>query len=66
MKKIFSGSAPSLQGGFEEVSLLRCGEKYLELLPGYLNCDYNRTLIKKKGGGMFITHMLPPEGQKKP
>lgn len=51
-----------LQGGFEEASQLRCGEKYLEQLPGYLNCDYNGTLIK---GGMFITHMLPSEGQKK-
>lgn len=51
-----------LQGGFEEASQLRCGEKYLEQLPCYLNCDYNGTLIK---GGMFITHMLPPKGQKK-
>lgn len=45
-----------LQGGFSEASQLRCGERYLELLPGFLNCEYAGTLIK---GNMFITHMLP-------
>jgi hypothetical protein len=44
-----------LQGGFSEASQLRCGERYLEQLPGFLNCEYGGTLIK---GSMFITHML--------
>ena len=35
-----------LQGGFAEASQLRCGEAYLEILPSYLNCEYNGTLIK--------------------
>ena len=35
-----------LQGGFAEASQLRCGEAYLEILPLYLNCEYNGTLIK--------------------
>ena len=35
-----------LQGGFAEASQLRCGEAYLEMLPLYLNCEYNGTLIK--------------------
>jgi len=41
-----------LQGGFAEASQLRCGEKYLEQLPEFLNCSYGGTLIK---GNMFIT-----------
>ncbi|BBF43911.1 iron-SULFUR flavoprotein [Lachnospiraceae bacterium KM106-2] len=44
-----------LQGGFAEASQLRCGEKYLETLPGYFNCEYAGTLIK---GGMFGVHMV--------
>lgn len=51
-----------LQGGFSEASQLRCGEKYLEMLPGYLNCDYNGTLIK---GNMFAAHMLPVQAGEK-
>lgn len=51
-----------LQGGFAEASQLRCGERYLEMLPGYLNCQYGGTLIK---GNMFITHMLPPGAAEK-
>ena len=39
-----------LQGGFAEASQLRCCERYLERLPGYLNCDYTGTLVK---GNMF-------------
>lgn len=39
-----------LQGGFPEASQLRCCERYLEMLPAYLNCEYNGTLIK---GDMF-------------
>lgn len=35
-----------LQGGFAEASQLRCGEAYLEILPSYLGCEYNGTLIK--------------------
>lgn len=45
-----------LQGGFAEASKLRCGERYLEQLPGFLNCEYGGTLIK---GNMFAIHMLP-------
>lgn len=51
-----------LQGGFAEASQLRCGERYLEKLPGYLNCSYAGTLIK---GNMFITHMMPEEAAAK-
>lgn len=40
---------------------MRCGEQYLEQLPGFLNCEYGGTLIK---GNMFITHMLPEPGAK--
>ncbi len=47
-----------LQGGFPEASQLRCGEKYLEKLPSFLNCAYGGTLIK---GNLFITHMMPKE-----
>jgi hypothetical protein len=51
-----------LQGGFSEASQLRCGERYLEKLPGFLNCEYGGTLIK---GSMFITHMLPDTAAQK-
>lgn len=51
-----------LQGGFSEASQLRCGEQYLEQLPGFLNCEYGGTLIK---GSMFVTHMLPDASAKK-
>lgn len=43
-----------LQGGFPEASQLRCGEEYLEQLPGYLNCEYAGTLIK---GNMFMVSL---------
>ena len=45
-----------LQGGFAEASQLRCGEAYLEKLPGYFNCEYNGTLIK---GNNFAPAWLP-------
>lgn len=45
-----------LQGGFAEASQLRCGEAYLEKLPGYFNCEYNGTLIK---GDNFAPAWLP-------
>ena len=51
-----------LQGGFAEASQLRCGERYLEKLPSYLNCDHNGTLIK---GNMFVLHMMPPQSREK-
>lgn len=41
-----------LQGGFAEASQLRCGEAYLEMLPLYLNCEYNGTLIKGDNFGV--------------
>ena len=44
-----------LQSGFAEASQLRCGEQYLEMLPGYLNCDYAGTLIK---GNMFSVSLI--------
>jgi hypothetical protein len=44
-----------LQGGLAEASQLRCGEQYLERLPGYLNCQYSGTLIK---GNMSMVSML--------
>ncbi|MDF2944647.1 MAG: hypothetical protein K0S01_3505 [Herbinix sp.] len=50
-----------LQGGFSEASQLRCGERYLEQIPGFLNCEYGGTLIK---GSMFIIHMLPETSSK--
>jgi hypothetical protein len=39
-----------LQGGFPERSQLRCGERFLEMLPAQLGCEYAGTLIK---GDMF-------------
>lgn len=51
-----------LQGGFTEASQLRCCEQYLQQLPTHLGCQYGGTLLK---GGMFITHMMPGETQKK-
>lgn len=51
-----------LQGGFSEASQLRCGQRYLEQLPGFLNCEYGGTLIK---GNMFIIHMLPDKSAEK-
>lgn len=45
-----------LQGGFAEGCQLRCGEAYLEKLPGYFNCEYNGTLIK---GNNFAPAWLP-------
>lgn len=47
-----------LQGGFAEASQLRCGEAYLEILPSYLNCEYNGTLIK---GDNFAPTWLPED-----
>ena len=47
-----------LQGGFAEASQLRCGEAYLELLPSYLNCEYNGTLIK---GDNFAPSWMPED-----
>lgn len=41
-----------LQGGFAEGCQLRCGEAYLEMLPSYLNCEYNGTLIKGDNFGV--------------
>lgn len=45
-----------LQGGFAEACQLRCGEAYLEKLPGYFNCEYNGTLIK---GNNFAPAWVP-------
>lgn len=45
-----------LQGGFPESSQLRCGERFLETLPEYFNCEYAGTLIK---GDMFGVSMTP-------
>lgn len=51
-----------IQGGFPEASQLRCAEKYLEVLPSYLNCEYGGTLLK---GDMFGVSMLPEKMGKK-
>lgn len=51
-----------LQGGFAEANQLRTGERYLEKLPGYLNCNYAGTLIK---GNMFGIFLAPEDAQKK-
>jgi hypothetical protein len=47
-----------LQGGFAEANQLRTGEHYLEMLPGYLNCEYAGTLIK---GNMFGLALVPED-----
>ena len=44
-----------LQGGFAEASQLRCGEKYLEKLPNFLNCECTGVLIK---GNMFVVSIF--------
>lgn len=51
-----------LQGGFPEASQLRCCEEYLKKLPGYLNCEYNGTLIK---GDMFGVSLVPEKKRNK-
>lgn len=35
-----------LQSGFAEGCQLRCGEAFLEKLPGFLGCEYGGTLVK--------------------
>lgn len=47
-----------LQSGFAEACQLRCGEAYLEILPSYLNCEYNGTLIK---GDNFAPAWVPED-----
>ena len=51
-----------LQGGFAEASQLRCGEAFLQALPGKLGCAYAGTLIK---GNMFALAMVPPKAAEK-
>ena len=51
-----------VQGGFEEACQLRTCEKYLEMLPSYLNCNYSGTLIK---GGMFALSIVSESNRKK-
>ena len=43
-----------LQGGFAEASQLRCGEAFLEKLPGYLGIEYGGTLIKGDNFGIRV------------
>lgn len=51
-----------LQSGFAEASQLRCGEAFLEKLPGYLGVEYGGTLIK---GDNFGIRILKEEDAKK-
>lgn len=50
-----------LQGGFAEASQLRCCEQYLEILPAFLGCQYNGTLLK---GGMFAVSLVEGKARK--
>jgi hypothetical protein len=45
-----------IQGGFEEAVQAACGKAYVEMLPGYLGCDYAGTLTR---GGLFGVNFLP-------
>jgi hypothetical protein len=49
-----------VQSGFEEAHQLRTCERYLEILPSYLNCAYGGTLIK---GGMFALAVGSEKGK---
>lgn len=51
-----------IQGGFPEGSQSRCCEKYLEILPEKLGCNYGGTLIK---GDMFGLGLLDEKNRKK-
>lgn len=44
-----------LQGGFAEGCQLRCGEEFLEKLPGHLGCTYGGTLVKGDNFGIRVT-----------
>lgn len=51
-----------LQGGFDEACQRRCGEHYLEKLPGYLGCEFAGILSR---GSMFAVNFAGEEaGQK--
>lgn len=51
-----------VQGGFPEASQLRCCERYLEMLPAMLGCEYVGTLIK---GDMFGLSMIDDKQRNK-
>ena len=51
-----------VQGGFAEASQLRCCEKYLNMLPAYLNAEHMGTLIK---GDMFSVSIMEGDARKK-
>lgn len=51
-----------IQGGFPEASQSRCCEKYLEMLPAQLGCDYAGTLIK---GDMFGVSIVDEKSRDK-
>lgn len=51
-----------LQGGFAEGCQYRCGEQFLEKLPGYLGCSYGGCLVK---GDNFSIRLLNKEQQEK-
>lgn len=44
-----------LQGGFPEACQSRCCEKYVEMLPAQLGCEYAGTLIKGDMFGVSLT-----------
>lgn len=43
-----------LQSGFAEGCQLRCGEEFLKMLPGQLNCSYGGCLVKGDNFGIRI------------
>ncbi len=43
-----------LQSGFAEGCQLRCGEAFLEKLPGFLGCEYGGTLVKGDNFGIRV------------
>ncbi len=51
-----------LQSGFAEGCQLRCGEAFLEKLPGYLGCEYGGTLVK---GDNFSIRILDGDDRAK-
>ena len=44
-----------LQSGFAEGCQLRCGEEFLKMLPGELNCSYGGCLVKGDNFGIRIS-----------
>lgn len=55
-----------LQGGFAEASQLRCGEEFLEKLPGYLGANYGGSLVKGDNFGIRVAKEKDVEKMTKP